>query len=321
MVGAANELPPKTSGGRRMSKLQLYKADLIKNRYIYLMAIPVLAYYLIFCYYPIYGAQIAFKDFAPGKGIWGSPWAGFKHFENFFTSMYFGRTLRNTLMISLETLIFVFPSAIILALLLNELRCKAFKSFVQTVSYLPHFISIVVICSMIRDFTSSTGVISKLISRLTGSPAQSLLLFPKNFRAIYIISQIWQTIGWNSIIYMAAIAGIDPNLYDAAVVDGAGRFRRMLNVTLPSLAPTITILFILQVGKMMNVGYEKIILLYNSNIYETADVISTYVYRKGLLELNYSYSTAVGLFNSVVNFALVAAANYFSGKINETSLW
>lgn len=301
--------------------MRLLKNDIVKYRYIYLMALPVLAYYIIFCYLPIYGAQIAFREFAPGKGIWGSPWVGLKNFKSFFSSMYFPRTLRNTLMISLETIVFVFPSAIILALLLNEVRFKPFKSTVQTVSYLPHFISIVVICSMVRDFTSSTGVISRLVALIRGTPAQTLLLFPQNFRAIYIISQIWQTIGWESIIYLAALSGIDPTYYDAAVVDGAGRWRRVWNVTIPCLMPTITILFIMQLGRVMNVGYEKIILLYNSNIYETSDVISTYVYRKGLLEQNYSYSTAVGLFNSVVNFALVVGANALSRRVNETSLW
>lgn len=296
------------------------KKDLSKHRYIYIMLVPVLVWYFIFCYMPMYGAQIAFKDFNPGLGIPGSPWAGFRHFKLFFGGVYFWRTLRNTMLISLYSLAFGFPAPIILALLLNELRGRYFKRIVQTVSYLPHFISLVVVCSIIREFTASEGVINTIIE-LFGGPRRSLLLDAGLFRTIYVSSGIWQSIGWDSIIYLAALTSIDPSYYDAAVVDGAGRFKRMLHVTLPGIAPTIIILLILRVGQIMNVGFEKIILLYNENIYETADVISSYVYRKGLLEQSYSYSSAVGLFNSVINFSLVIAANKISRKINETSLW
>lgn len=296
------------------------KMDISKHRYLYLMALPVLAYYIIFCYLPIYGAQIAFKDFVPGLGITGSPWAGLTHFKAFFGSVYFFRILRNTLLISLYSLIFSFPMPIILALLLNEVKNKWFKSTVQTLSYLPHFISLVVVCSIIREFTASDGAVNQIIRLLGGTP-RTMLLVPELFRSIYIISEIWQEIGWGSIIYLAALSGIDPTYYDAAVVDGAGRWRRMWNVTLPGIMPTIIILLILRLGQVMSVGFEKVILLYSPSIYETADVISSFVYRKGLLEQGYSYSAAVGLFNSVINFVLVVTANTISRRVNETSLW
>lgn len=294
--------------------------DLKKNRGIYLMAIPVLAYYICFCYIPIYGLQIAFKDFNLGAGIWGSPWAGMKHFVSFFTGPYFWRTLRNTLLISLYTILVCFPAPILFALLLNEVKNKAFKKTVQTVSYLPHFISLVVICGIIKEFTQSTGLINSIIALFGGTP-ETMLLNPDRFRAIYVLSDLWQTIGWSSIIYLAALSGIDPTLYDAASVDGAGRFRKILNVTLPGLLPTIVIMFILRVGQFMSVGYDKILLLYNTNTYETADVISTFVYRKGLIESNFSFSAAVSLFNSLVNFILVIVVNKISAKVSETSLW
>lgn len=284
------------------------------------MLIPVLAYYIIFCYIPMYGIQIAFKNFAPGLGIESSPWAGLIHFSTFFKGPYFVRTLRNTLLISCYSILFGFPSSIILALLLNEVRFSGFKRTVQTISYLPHFISTVVICGIIREFTASNGLIGGIVA-FFGGTAKTLLIDPAMFRPIYIISEIWQGIGWGSIIYLASLAGIDPTLYDAAVVDGAGRYRRMLHVTIPGILPVIIIMLILRLGNIMGVGWEKIILLYNENIYSTADVISSYVYRKGLLEQNYSYSAAVGLFNSLINFLLVFAANTFSRKTNDISLW
>ncbi len=308
---------PATRLGRAAQKL---RRDLIKYRYIYLMLLPVLAYYIVFCYIPIYGIQIAFKNFSPGLGISGSPWAGLTHFRAFFAGPYFVRTFTNTLLISLYSILFSFPSSIILALLLNEVGNRYFKKTVQTISYLPHFISTVVICGIIREFTASNGLIGGIVKALGGVP-KTLLIDPAMFRPIYIISEIWQGIGWGSIIYLAALSGIDPTLYDAAVVDGAGRFRRMIHITLPGILPTIVIMFILRLGSIMGVGWEKIILLYNENIYSTADVISSYVYRKGLIEQNYSYSAAVGLFNSVINFMLVVFANSFSRRMSGTSLW
>lgn len=296
------------------------KRDLKKNREIYLMALPVLAFYICFAYIPIYGLQIAFKDFNLGDGIWGSPWAGWKHFINFFSGPYFGRTLRNTLVISLYTIIICFPAPIIFAILLNEVKNKVFKKTIQTVSYLPHFISLVVICGIVKEFTQSTGLINSIVAFFGGTP-ETMLLNPDKFRAVYIVSELWQTLGWSSIVYLAALSGIDPTLYEAASIDGAGRFRKIWNVTLPGLLPTIVLMFIMRIGQFMSVGYDKILLLYNTNTYETADVISTFVYRKGLIESNYSFSAAVSLFNSVVNFVIVVIVNKISAKVSETSLW
>lgn len=284
------------------------------------MAIPMLVYYLIFHYGPMYGALIAFKDFNPMKGILGSPWAGLVHFQSFFQNVYFERIIINTLLINLYGLLFGFPAPIILALLLNEIRNKLFKRCVQTVSYLPHFISIMVVCGIIIDFTGRKGLINDILV-LFGVERFNLLAKPELFRTIYVGSDIWQSVGWGSIIYLAALSTIDPQLYEASTIDGAGRWRQILHISLPGIMPTIIILLILRMGSMMNVGFEKIILLYNAGTYETADVISSFVYRKGLLDFNYSFSSAVGLFNSVINFTLLLSANWISRKVNETSLW
>ncbi len=300
--------------------IKLVVKDFIQYRYLYLMAAPMLAYYILFCYVPMYGALIAFKDFSPALGILGSPWAGMRHFKSFFNDVYFTRILRNTLMISVKNLIFGFPAPILLALLLNEVRQGWFKRLVQTISYLPHFISVMVIAGMLIDFTARNGVINDLLA-LIGLERQTMLLNPSLFQPIYIISGIWQEIGWGAIIYLGALTGVDQQLYEAAQIDGANKFLQTLHITLPGILPTIVIMLILRMGQIMNVGYEKIILLYNPTIYETSDVISTYSYRKGLLEMNYSYSSAIGLFNSVINFILVITANTLSRKLSDTSLW
>lgn len=294
--------------------------DIRKNKLLYVMLLPVLAFYVVFHYFPMYGAIIAFKDFSPRLGIWGSDWAGLDHFRTFFTGAYFWRTIKNTLLISFYELIFGFPAPIILALLLNEVKHSLFKRTVQTVTYLPHFISLVVICGIIKDFTVSGGVINDMIS-FFGGERVSLLLEAEWFRTIYVSSGVWQHIGWGTIIFLAALSGVDQEQYEAARMDGAGRWKQMLHVTLPGLMPTIVILLILNIGRMMNVGFEKIILLYNPGTYETADVISSYVYRVGLQDFNYSFSSAVGLFNSVINFVLVIFSNWVSRKLNDTSLW
>ncbi|WP_235959275.1 ABC transporter permease [Paenibacillus silvestris] len=284
------------------------------------MMVPVLAYYLIFHYAPMYGALIAFKEYSPMKGILGSPWIGFKHFQDFFGSYYFWRILKNTIVISLYSLIFEFPAPIILALLINEVRSKMFKRVAQTITYMPYFISMVVICGIITDFTNADGVINKIMMAF-GYDGQAMLQKPELFRPIYILSEIWQRIGWESIIYIAALMGIDQEQYEAARMDGASRWKQIMYITLPGIMPTIAIMFILRMGNLLNVGFEKIILLYNPVTYETADVISSFVYRKGLLEFGWSYSSAVGLFNSVINLILLITANYISRKVNESSLW
>jgi putative aldouronate transport system permease protein len=285
------------------------------------MLLPVVIYYVVFMYFPMYGLQIAFKNFTPAKGIWGSEWVGFKHFISFYQSYYIWRLLRNTVMISLYELVFGFPAPILLALLLNELRNRVFKNFVQSVTYLPHFISIVVVAGMMVDFLSGDGLINKLTG-MFGVPSVSFLLVPEWFRSIYVSSGIWQGIGWGSIIYLAAIAGIDPSLYEAAKTDGAGRFRQIMHITIPGILPTVIIMLILRFGTLLAGGsLEKILLLYNSTTYETADVISTFVYRRGLLQMDYGFSAAVGLINNIMNFILLVSANAISRRINNTSLW
>jgi putative aldouronate transport system permease protein len=268
----------------------------------------------------MYGALIAFKDFRPSLGVWGSPWVGFKHFSEFFDSYYFWRLLKNTLALSFYSLVFGFPAPIILALLLNEIRRSWYKRLVQTITYIPHFISIVIISGIIINFVKENGLISVLVRQISGYNG-NLLLEPKYFRPIYVVSGIWQNIGWNSIIYLATLMGIDLELYEAARIDGAGRWKQTLYITIPSLVPTIIILLILQMGSLMNVGFEKVMLLYNPGIYDTADVISTFVYRQGILSAQYSFSSAVGLFNSLINCLLVIGANKFSKRMTDNSLW
>lgn len=296
------------------------KKDFRKNYSLYLLVLPVLIFYVLFHYKPMYGAIIAFKDYTPALGINGSPWVGLENFIRFFNSPYFFRLIKNTVLLSFYELIFGFPAPIILALLLNELRNKKFKSMAQTVTYLPHFISLIVATGMIVNFTMSTGVINDIIV-FFGGERSALLQNPKLYRSIYVASSIWQEIGWGSIIYLSALAGVDSQLYEAAMIDGAGKFKQLLYVTMPAITPTILIMFILKMGSLLNIGYEKTILLYNPATYETADIISSYIYRVGLLEQNWSYSTAIGLFNSVINFTLLIITNRLSKRFTETSLW
>lgn len=297
------------------------KRELTANKYLYIMALPVILYYLIFHYGTMYGAIIAFKKFDIVKGVWGSSWVGFRYFKQFFDDYYFWRLIRNTFMISINQIIWGFPAPIIFALLLNEIKAAKFKKLVQTISYLPHFISTVVVCGMIFDFVSRNGLITDIFV-FFGGERTNLLAYPQYFRTIYVGSGIWEGVGWGAIIYLAALSNIDTEQYEAAKIDGAGRFKQILYVTLPGIMPTIIIMLILKVGHIMSVGYEKVMLLYNPNTYETADIISTYVYRKGIGEGGqFSYSSAVGLFSSVINFILIVGTNYISKKTNEVSLW
>jgi putative aldouronate transport system permease protein len=294
--------------------------DFLLNKYLYFMMVPVLGYYAIFHYAPMYGAIIAFKDYSPMKGVWNSDWVGLANFQDFFGSFYFWRILKNTVIISFYSLVFEFPAPIILAIVINEVRGKYFKSVVQSITYMPYFISLIVICGMIKDFTNSGGIINSVWVYF-GGDGQAMLQKPELFRSIYIVSEIWQKIGWESIIYIAALMSIDQEQYEAARMDGAGRFKQIWFVTIPGMMPTITIMFILRMGNLLNVGFEKIILLYNPTTYDTSDVISSFVYRKGLLEFGWSYSAAVGLFNSVLNLVLLVVANRISRKLNDSSLW
>lgn len=308
--------------GSRLSYSQRLIHNLKTRRGVYMMLTLVMTYYIIFSYIPMYGAQIAFRDFRSVKqGIFEAPWIGLKSFSEFFTGVYAWRLIRNTLLINLLNLAFGFPAPIILALLLNELRSKTFKKTVQTISYLPHFISMVVICGMIKDFVSTDGIITELLSDITGRTMRNLLTNKDYYRAIYVISGIWQGIGWGAIIYIAALSGIDTELYEAASIDGAGKWRQTLHVTLPGILPTVMIMLILRIGSMMSLGYEKTLLLYNESIYETADIISTYVYRAGLLGNNKGMASAVGLTNSFVNLIMLITSNTLSRKLSGSALW
>lgn len=305
---------PKLSLGARIRR------DIQKNWTLYLLFLPVLIYFLVFKYAPMFGLSISFMDYKPARGFTGSKWVGLKHFESFFTDPYFFRLLRNTVTISLSTLVFSFPSAILLALLINELRSRKLSRTVQTISYIPHFISTVVICGIVHKLFNRTGGVTMLICSLTGMQPTNMLLESNWFVPIYIITDIWQNMGWNSIVYLSALTAIDQELYEAARVDGANKWNQLIHITIPSLVPTIIIMFILKVGKMFDVGYEKIMLLYNPLTYETADVINTYVYRRGMEQSQWSYSAAVGFFNSVVCFVLVYFTNRISRK-SGNSLW
>ena len=304
-------------------KLSLWykiRRDLKTNWGLLLMFLPVLIFYGMFHYAPMYGMQIAFKDYTMYDGIFKSPWIGFEHFRNFFQSIYFTRLIRNTFVISSLDIVLGFPIPIIFALLLNELRLNFFKRTVQTISYMPHFISTVVIAGMILDFCSRKGVIN-IILGFFGTGPIIFMTEPKWFPFVYVLSGIWQQFGWSSIIYLGALTAIDPQLYEAASIDGASLWHKLLHVTIAGIIPTIMIMLILRIGQVFSVGSEKILLLYNGATYETADVISTYVYRQGLQQANYSFSAAVGFFNSIINFAMLLIFNRISKKVTEVGLF
>ncbi len=304
----------------KMTFWQALKRDFTRNKALIVLSLPFIAWYFIFHYAPMFGVVIAFKDYSAGLGVLKSPWVGFKHFQYFFDSVFFVRVLRNTLLLSIYQLVLSFPAPLILALLLNEVKNKHFKKTVQTISYLPHFISLVVVCGMIVNFTQARGLINNIVA-FFGGERVNYLLKPEWYRTVYVASTVWRGIGYGSIIYLAALAGIDTELYEATAIDGAGRWKQFLNVTLPGILPTVVIMLILNIGRLMGEGAEKTILLYNPATYETSDIIASFVYRRGLIEASYSFSSAVGLFNSAINLILVISANYISRKINETSLW
>lgn len=290
-------------------------------KYLYLMFLPVLVYYIMFRYAPMLGLSIAFKDYNAFLGFEKSPWVGFKYFKQFFSSIYLWRLVRNTLLINLYDLVLNFPAAILLALLINEVQRPRFKKITQTITYMPYFISSVVIASMMVQFLSpSSGLINNIIAAL-GGERQYFMTQPESFRMIYTLMNLWKNIGWNSIIFLAAISGINSELYEACTVDGGGYLRRMWHVTLPGISGTIVVLIIMRLGHVMDAGYETILLLQNSANMETSDVIGTYVYRRGLKGGEYSYATAVGMFQSVIGFALVVFSNWLSRTYNDSSLW
>ncbi|UNK16429.1 ABC transporter permease subunit [Paenibacillus sp. N3/727] len=292
-----------------------------KNWDLYLLIVPVIAYYIIFHYIPMYGVQIAFKDFIASKGITDSPWAGLKHFERFFNSYYFERLIMNTLEIGLYELLVGFPVPIILALLINEVRSKLFRKTVQTITYAPHFLSTVVLVGMLFIFLDPNSGFINMLIRLFGGDPVSFMTEPGWFKTIYVFSGIWQQMGWSSIIYLAALTGIDPQQHEAAKVDGASRLKRIRHINLPGIMPTIIILLIMNVGSVMAVGFEKVFLMQNDLNRESSDVIATYVYRSGIISAQYSFSAAVGLFNSIINFILLLSVNFISRKVGQNSLW
>ncbi|MBB3131247.1 putative aldouronate transport system permease protein [Paenibacillus rhizosphaerae] len=294
------------------------------HRFYYLLILPGILYFLVFDYIPMFGIIIAFKDISPFQGvdaILTGEWVGLKHFERFWNSYYFWNVMQNTLLISGYKLIFGFPASILLALLLNELRNAAFKRIVQTISYLPHFISTVVVAGLVMMLLSTDGGLINNLIVAFGGESYHFLGSPGYFRSILVISHVWQTIGWGSILYLAAMSGIDPGLYEAARMDGANRFRQAWHITLPGIAPVIAIMLILSIGGLLSAGFESVLLLYSPSVYGVADIIDTYVYREGLTNLNYSFATAVGLFKNVLAMVLILGANYVSKKMNQSGIW
>ncbi len=307
------------SKGKQKKPLSLKK--ILQSWQLYVFVLPAFLFFLIFSYVPMYGVIIAFKDYMPSLGIFGSPWVGFKHFQRFFDSYYFWDLIKNTLGISVYSLIVGFPLPIILALALNEAKDGIFKKFTQTVTYAPNFISVVVMVGMMISFLSpSTGIINHLLEFL-GFNRIAFTTDPRWFKTIYVLSGVWQGTGWGSVIYLAALSGVDTQLHEAATVDGASRLQRIFYINLPTIIPTMVILLIMNVGSLMAMGYEKILLLQNPLNMESSNVIATFVYRQGLLDAQYSYAAAVGLFNSVINAILLIVVNKISRKVSEVSLW
>jgi putative aldouronate transport system permease protein len=303
------------------SKKNNYPTRIWRDRYLLLLLLPCIIYYIAFKYIPMWGILISFKDFKPFIGFMDSSWVGLKHYLQFFSSPDAVRIIRNTLILGVLTLIFSFPMPIIFSLALNELKGVRFKKFVQTVSYMPHFLSMVVVCGMITSFLSPIrGIINQIIVQFGGN-AINFMSLGQYFRPIYVISDIWQTMGWGAIVYLAAISNVDPQYYEAAKLDGASHLRQIWSITLPSIAPTIATMLILRVGSVLEVGLEKVMLLYSPAIYETSDIIATYVYRQGMVSGNMSYAAAIGLFSSVINLILLISANCASKKLSGTGLY
>jgi putative aldouronate transport system permease protein len=301
--------------------MQHFQARWNNSKYLLLLFLPALIYYILFKYVPMFGIMISFKEYNPFKGVWASEWVGFKYYSLFFQSPDFLKLLKNTILLGVYKVIFGFPAPIILALLLNEVRRAVLKRFVQSISYLPHFISNVVVVSMMFLFLSPTsGLVNNVIQWL-GFDAVNFMQNENYFRAIYVLSEIWQHVGWETIIYLAALSAIDPQLYEAARVDGANRRHQLVHITLPGIRPAIIILLILNIGQVLDIGFEKVLLMQNPSIYSTADVLATYVYRTGIQSMNYSYGTAIDLFTSVINLIFILTANWISRRTSETSLW
>ena len=308
-------------GSTRTVSRKSFRDVLRRDKYLVLMIIPAFMLFAVFSYLPMFGIVMSFQDFVPGRGFLGSRWVGLKWFKYFVSSVYFGRLLRNTVLLSVYSLLFGMPMTILFALLINELRSRTFKRIVQTVTYLPYFISTVIMVSILQMLLSyPRGVVNSALSAL-GLTEINFFQEAGWFRTLYIGSGIWQGLGWNSILYLAALTSINPDLYEAAYMDGANRLQQMWHISLPGMMNTIVTMLILSLGGIFSVGYEKVYLMYNPVTMDQADVISTYVYRTGLESMRYSYASAIGLFNSVINFAVLLLANTLSRKITEIGLW
>ena len=300
---------------------QLQKRKIKSNIPLYMLLFPSIILLIMFAYIPMLGLVIAFKDYSPANGILNSPWVGFKYFTQFFNSVQFGTTMMNTLKISIYSILVGFPLPILLALLCNQLRTGKFKKVFQVTTYLPHFISTMVMCGMIILFLSpNSGLIANIFKSL-GWTMPNLLSKPESFAGVYVWSDVWQHIGWDSIIYLAALSAIDPTYYEAATMDGASRIQKILNIDLPLLLPTAMILLILRAGSLLSIGFEKVLLLQNPLNLAGSEVISTYVYKVGMQNFQYSYSTAIGLFNTVVNLIILLSVNWFSKRYTKTGLF
>lgn len=318
-VGAAEE-PAMALSLPGRGRVKFFR-KLNQSKYLLLLFLPCLVYYVLFKYLPMFGLVISFKDYNLFKGVWASPWAGFKYYRMFFESPDFLKLFRNTFLLGISNVVFGFPMPVILALCMNELKHVLFKRFVQTVSYMPHFISNVVVAGMVIMFLSpTTGLIAHLVKSLGLQPV-NFLVQPEWFRPIYVLSDIWHHAGWGSIIYLAALTGIDPQLYEAAEIDGASRWKQLWNVTLPGIMPAMVIMLILNIGHVIDIGFEKAFLLMNPATYDSADIFSTFVYRMGLTLGNYSYGTAVDLFTGIVSLIFIYITNHVSRRVGETSLW
>ncbi|RAV16654.1 sugar ABC transporter permease [Paenibacillus contaminans] len=318
MGAAAGQFVPKSRKKRFLGNINRYK-------FFYLLTLPGLLYFLIFHYIPMYGVVIAFQDFKPFGGLEAMllkpDWVGFKHFEDFFSSYYFGRLLENTLLISFYKLLFGFPLPIILALMLNEVVRARFKKIVQTISYLPHFLSWVIISGMVIALLSPTAGPVNMVIRALGGSSIAFMGDPAYFRSIVVASDVWASVGWGSIVYLAALAGINPALYESARIDGASRFRQMLHISLPGISNIISILFVLSAANILNAGFEQVLLLYSPSVYSSGDIIDTYVYREGLLKNNFSYAAAISMFKNVIGLLFLIISNYVVKRMGKEGVW
>lgn len=307
--------------GQKGARLHNIRADFLRNKLAYFLFLPILIYFIIFHYLPMFGVVIAFENFKPRLGVFGSQWVGWQNFKAFFDSIFFGQLFKNTIILSLLDVIFCFPLPIIFALLLNEVRHKGYKKCVQTISYLPYFLSVVVVCGIFTDFCRADGVFSVLVEKITGQENVTLIGNPDTFRVVYIILNMWQGFGYGSIIYLSTLSGVDAQLYEAAALDGANRWQQTKHVTLPAIKSMIVFSLLMRISSILAVSTDKILLLYTPATYKTADVLGTYIYRVGITGGQYGLTAAVGLLNSVIGLVLLVISNKLSKKYAEFSLF